>query len=275
MGLTLAVANQKGGVGKTATAVNVGCALAMDGFRVLLLDLDSQGSATSGLGEEHTRGASSYELLIGQKTASEVARATSIENLWLIPGTRDLAGAEVELVSYPDRHSRLSEQLRPIRESFDFILIDCPPSLGMLTLNALCASDAVLVPLQCEFYALEGLGALVETLERVRAGFHPDLRILGILLTMYDARTSLSRQVAREVRQHFGEKVLRAMVPRNVRVSESPSYGMPVVTYDPSSSGAVAYRNAAREVAEITMVSGEVAAREPATGGKEDETAPR
>jgi len=253
MGLTLAVANQKGGVGKTATAVNLGASLALDGHRVLLIDLDSQGSATSGVGEEHTKGASSYEVLIGEIPASEAIRRTSIDNLSLIPGTRDLAGAEVELVSYEDRHSRLRDRLSSVSGHYDFVLIDCPPSLGMLTLNALCASDAVVVPLQCEFYALEGLGALVDTLERVRSAFHPDLRILGILLTMYDGRTSLSRQVAREVRQHFGERVLRAMVPRNVRISESPSYGLPVVTYDPSSQGAVAYRNAAREIVAMTL----------------------
>lgn len=261
MGLTLAVANQKGGVGKTATAVNIGASLALEGFRVLLIDLDSQGSATSGLGEEHTKGSSSYEVLIGQLEVSGAAKATAVPGLFLIPGTRDLAGAEVELVSYPDRHSRLRDQLGSVTSEYDFILIDCPPSLGMLTLNALCAADAVLVPLQCEFYALEGLGALVETLERVRSAFHPDLRILGILLTMYDARTSLSRQVAREVRQHFGDRVLRAMVPRNVRVSESPSYGQPVVTYDPNSSGAIAYRNAAREIAEMTRLAQEAEAK--------------
>jgi chromosome partitioning protein len=252
MGLTLAVANQKGGVGKTATAVNLGAALALDGFRVLVIDLDSQGSATSGLGEAHEKGRSSYEVLSGEILASDAVRPTAIAKLDLIPGTRDLAGAEVELISVEDRHARLREQLGLIRDTYDYILIDCPPSLGMLTLNALCAADAVLVPLQCEFYALEGLGALVETLERVRSAFHPDLRILGIVLTMYDARTSLSRQVAREVREHFGAKVLRAMVPRNVRISESPSYGQPVVTYDPSSQGSIAYRLAAREIAEMT-----------------------
>jgi chromosome partitioning protein len=255
MGLTLAIANQKGGVGKTATTVNIGASLALDGFQVLVIDLDSQGSATSGLGAEHTKGRSSYEALIGELPLEEAFQTTEIPNLTLVAGTRDLAGAEVELVSYENRHARLTEQLGPIRNRFDYILIDCPPSLGMLTLNALCASDAVLVPLQCEFYALEGLGALVETLERVRAAFHPDLRLLGILLTMYDGRTSLSRQVAREVRQHFGDRVLRAMVPRNVRISESPSYGQPVVTYDPSSQGAVTYRLAAREIAAMTRTS--------------------
>jgi len=252
MGLTLAVANQKGGVGKTATVVNLGAALALDGFRVLVIDLDSQGSATSGLGEAHDKGRSSYEVLSGDIPIQDAVHPTAIDKLSLIPGTRDLAGAEIELVTIDDRQSRLRQQLEPLRDSYDYILIDCPPSLGMLTLNALCAADAVVVPLQCEFYALEGLGALVETLERVRASFHPDLRILGILLTMYDARTSLSRQVAREVRQHFGDRVLRAMVPRNVRISESPSYGQPVVTYDPASQGAIAYRLAAREIAEMT-----------------------
>jgi chromosome partitioning protein len=255
MGLTLAIANQKGGVGKTATSVNIGASLALDGARVLVVDLDSQGSATSGLGGEHTKGRSSYEALIGEISLEEAFQPTEIPGLTIVPGTRDLAGAEVELVSYENRHARLVEQLAPLRDRFDYILIDCPPSLGMLTLNALCAADAVLVPLQCEFYALEGLGALIETLERVRVAFHPDLRLIGILLTMYDARTSLSRQVAREVRQHFGDRVLRAMVPRNVRISESPSYGQPVVTYDPSSQGAVAYRLAAREIAAMTKPS--------------------
>lgn len=263
MGLTLAIANQKGGVGKTATSVNLGASLALDGFQVLVIDLDSQGSATSGLGGESIKGRSSYEVLIGEIAIAEALQQTEIENLKLLPGTRDLAGAEVELVSYEDRHARLIEQVGLIRDQFDYILIDCPPSLGMLTLNALCAADAVVVPLQCEFYALEGLGALVETLERVRSAFHPDLRLLGILLTMYDARTSLSRQVAREVRQHFGDRVLRAMVPRNVRISESPSYGQPVVTYDPSSQGAIAYRLAAREIAAMTRPSEPAAGAEP------------
>ena len=252
MSLTIAVANQKGGVGKTATAVNLGASLALSGCRVLVVDMDSQGSATSGLGLARTPGSSSYEVLIGALSAASAIRPTSIEGLSLIPATRDLAGAEVELISSDDRHARLRDQLEPIRPGFDYILIDCPPALGMLTLNALCAADAVVVPLQCEFYALEGLGALVETLERVRAAFRPELRILGILLTMYDSRTSLSRQVATEVRKHFGDKVLHAMIPRNVRISESPSHGQPVVTYDPSSSGAAAYRQAAREILQLT-----------------------
>lgn len=264
MSLTIAVANQKGGVGKTATAVNLGASLALSGCRVLVVDMDSQGSATSGLGQARTAGSSSYEVLIGAVSAESAIRPTSIEGLSLIPATRDLAGAEVELISSEDRHARLRDQLEPVRAGFDYILIDCPPALGMLTLNALCAADAVVVPLQCEFYALEGLGALVETLERVRAAFRPELRILGILLTMYDSRTSLSRQVATEVRKHFGDKVLHAMIPRNVRISESPSHGQPVVTYDPSSSGAAAYRQAAREILQLT--------RESAPSGQTPET---
>jgi chromosome partitioning protein len=255
MSLTIAVANQKGGVGKTATAVNLGASLALSGCRVLVVDMDSQGSATSGLGQARTPGSSSYEVLIGALPATSAIRPTSIEGLSLIPATRDLAGAEVELISTEDRHARLRDQLESVRSGYDYILIDCPPALGMLTLNALCAADAVVVPLQCEFYALEGLGALVETLERVRAAFRPELRILGILLTMYDSRTSLSRQVATEVRKHFGDKVLHAMIPRNVRISESPSHGQPVVTYDPSSSGAAAYRQAAREILQLTRES--------------------
>lgn len=272
MGLTLAVANQKGGVGKTATAINLSAALALDGFRVLLIDLDSQGSATSGLGEEREAGRSSYEVLSGEVTAAEAARPSSIENLYLIPGTRDLAGAEVELISLEERQFRLRHQLASIRGDYDYTIVDCPPSLGMLTLNALCAADAVVVPLQCEFYALEGLGALVETLERVRSSFHPDLRILGILLTMYDGRTSLSRQVAREVREHFGAKVLEAMIPRNVRISESPSYGQPVVTYDPASQGARAYRQAAFEIEEMTRPAPEAAPAPEDGTEKGDET---
>jgi chromosome partitioning protein len=251
MGLTVAIANQKGGVGKTATSVNVGAALALENRRVLLVDMDSQGSATSGLGQPRQVGASSYEVLIGQIPISQAIRATSVPGLDLVPATRDLAGAEVELVGWENRQWCLRAQIETVRANYDFILVDCPPALGMLTLNALCAADGVLVPLQCEFYALEGLGALLDTIERVRAAFNPSLTVYGILLTMYDARTGLSRQVATQVREHFAGKVMHAMVPRNVRISESPSHGLPVIVYDPASTGSAAYRQVARELLQV------------------------
>ncbi len=248
MGRTIAVANQKGGVGKTATAVNVAAGLALEGRRVLLVDLDSQGSASSGVGLGPEAGKSTYEVIIGAVSAAEAARATTIEGLDLMGATRDLAGAEVELVDCQRRERRLDEQLEPVRANYDYIIIDCPPALGMLTLNALCAADSVLVPLQCEFYALEGLSSLLDTVGRVREAFNARLVLRGILLTMYDARTSLSRQVAGEVRQHFGAGVFRAMVPRNVRIGESPSHGLPVLLYDPGSTGAAAYRLVVKEM---------------------------
>jgi chromosome partitioning protein len=274
MARTIAVANQKGGVGKTATAVNLGAALALLGRRVLVVELDSQGSATSGLGAERRRGASSYEVLLDDLPARQAVQPTSVSGLFVLPATRDLAGAEVELVSLEDRHARLRKQLEPLREEFDFILIDCPPALGMLTLNALCAADAVVVPLQCEFYALEGLGALVDTLERVRSAYQAELSILGVLLTMHDARTSLSRQVAAEVRAHFGARVFEATIPRNVRVSESPSHGQSVVTYDPASAGAIAYMQAAREILQRVEGTGELvsATERPVAEEEDDET---
>jgi len=273
MARTIAVANQKGGVGKTATAVNLGAALALLGRRVLVVDLDSQGSATSGLGAERRRGASTYEVLLDDFPAREAIQSTSVPGLSVLPATRDLAGAEVELVSLEDRHARLRKQLAPLGDEYDFILIDCPPALGMLTLNALCAADAVVVPLQCEFYALEGLGALMDTLERVRSVYQADLSILGVLLTMHDARTSLSRQVAAEVRAHFTGRVFEATIPRNVRISESPSHGQAVVTYDPASAGAIAYMQAAREILYRVEGSGEpLAATEPAAGEEDDAT---
>lgn len=272
MALVIAVANQKGGVGKTATAINLGAALALEKRRVLLVDMDSQGSATSGLGMRSDSLPSSYDVLIGNLALKDVIRQTKTPGLDLLPANRELAGAEVELVTAENRHGKLRDQLASVQDDYDFVLIDSPPALGMLTLNALCAANGVLVPLQCEFYALEGLGALLDTIERVRAALNPSLELYGILLTMYDARTSLSRHVAREVREHFGTRVLNAMVPRNVRISESPSHGLPVLTYDPGSAGAAAYRQVGKEV--LGIIASRLAGAGRGDGGKrEHETA--
>lgn len=255
----IAVANQKGGVGKTATAVNISCGLAKEGRRVLLVDLDAQASASSGVGVRAEEGHSTYEVLLGTCQAADAILSTTVEGLDVIPSTRDLVGAEVELVDVDQRDSCLRRALKPLGDRFDYVVIDCPPALGMLTLNALCSADSVLIPLQCEFYALEGLSALLDTIARVREGLRPDLAVEGILLTMYDARTGLSRQVAGEVRQHFGDGVFNAMIPRNVRISESPSHGLPVLEYDARSAGAAAYRQAARELLQRRGDTGEAA----------------
>jgi chromosome partitioning protein len=223
-------------------------ALALEKRRTLLVDCDSQGSASSGVGVQQAEAPTIYDVLIGGSSAADALRHTDLAELDLIPANRDLAGAEVELVDLPNRERRLSDQLDAIRGGYEFIVIDCPPSLGMLTLNALCAADAVLVPLQCEYYALEGLSGLLATLERVKATHNPRLRLQGILLTMFDARTSLSRQVAEEVRRHFGDSVFDSVVPRSVRLGESPSHGLPVLLYDPASKGAEAYRLLAKEL---------------------------
>lgn len=274
MALVLAVANQKGGVGKTTTAVNLAAALALEKRRTLLVDCDSQGSASSGVGVQQAPAPTVYELLVGSSVAADALRHTDLAELDLIPANRDLAGAEVELVDVPQRERKLGQQLATVRSCYEFIVIDCPPSLGMLTLNALCASDAVVVPLQCEYYALEGLTGLLGTLERVREAYNPSLRLQGILLTMFDARTSLSRQVAAEVRQHFGATVFDSVVPRSVRLGESPSHGLPVLLYDPASKGAEAYRLLARELLN-SLADETLSLRTEGTGEEHEETRPR
>ncbi len=249
MGRVLAVANQKGGVGKTTTAVNLSAGLALAGRSTLLIDFDPQASATSGLGvHPQELEASVYHVLIGARPAEEVVRETQIEHLSLLPSSRDLIGAEIELVPLPRREYRLDDAIAQARRQYEFLIIDCPPSLGLLTVNALTAADAVLIPLQCEYYALEGLSALLETVGFIRQSLNPRLDIQGLLLTMFDTRNSLAHQVVNEVRQHFPNQVFDAVVPRNVRLSESPSYGVPAMIYDAGSRGARAYTAVAQEL---------------------------
>ncbi len=248
MGKVVAVANQKGGVGKTTTAVNVSAYLALSA-RVLLVDVDPQANATSSLGlDPRTVSPSTYEALIGDAPLIDTVTSTSRPELDLAPASRALAGAQVELVDLPDRDTRLRDALCEVRGGYPLCLLDCPPSLGLLTLNALAAADALLVPVQCEYLALEGLGQLMETVDLVRASLNPQLKLLGLLMTMYDARTNLSAQVVQEVRRHFPAETLETVIPRSVRLSEAPSHGKPVIEYEPSSRGALAYADLAREL---------------------------
>lgn len=246
----MVVANQKGGVGKTTSTVNLAASLAMHGARVLVLDLDPQGNASTALGiDHHSDVPSIYDVLIeGRALADVVQPVPDMEGLFCAPATLDLAGAEIELVSVVARESRLQRALESYEQPLDYILVDCPPSLGLLTVNALVAGAEVLIPIQCEYYALEGLGQLLRNVDLVRGHLNPALHISTILLTMFDARTRLASQVAEEVRNHFGDAVLRTSVPRSVRVSEAPSYGQSVLTYDPGSTGALSYLEAAREI---------------------------
>ncbi|NYH52739.1 MULTISPECIES: ParA family protein [Nocardiopsis] len=248
----ISVANQKGGVGKTTTTVNIAAALAMHGQRVLVVDLDPQGNASTALSmERDNQTRSIYHCLVEDEEIRKLAQPVpDIPNLWCAPATIDLAGAEIELVSLVAREARLKRAFDAYDTSdLDYILIDCPPSLGLLTVNAMVACDEVMIPIQCEYYALEGLGQLLRNVELVQSHLNPGLAISTILLTMYDGRTRLAQQVADEVRSHFGDTVLETLIPRSVRVSEAPSYGQSVMTYDPGSTGAVAYLEAAREIA--------------------------
>jgi len=245
----MAIANQKGGVGKTTTAVNLGAALAELGYRVLVVDLDPQGNATTGLGvSARNLDVSVYDAILHDVPIEDTIEASSLRNLFVVPATLDLAGAEIELVPVFSRELRLRKALQSIEADFDFILIDCPPSLGLLTVNGLAAATEVVVPIQCEYYALEGLGQLLRNVNRVKAGLNAQLEVSTIILTMFDARTRLAEQVVDEVRSHFGARVCRNIVPRTVRLSEAPSFGQPIIVFDSSSRGAIAYRELAKEV---------------------------
>jgi len=252
MGCVLAIANQKGGVGKTTTAVNLAASLAAAEKRTLLIDMDPQGNATSGIGiDKAGLEKTIYHALIGEAEAREILVHTALEALDLLPATTDLIGAEVELISAFARESKLLGALAPLRDDYDYLIIDCPPSLGLLTVNSLTAADSVLVPLQCEFFALEGLSQLLNTIRLIQRDLNPRLKIQGIILTMFDTRNNLSHQVTEEVRKHFSDRVFETMIPRNVRLSEAPSHGLPVLLYDASSRGSEAYLQLAREIIEV------------------------
>ncbi len=248
MGKIIAIANQKGGVGKTTTSINLSTILAKKGKKVLLIDADPQGNATSGLGVDKNVNFSVYDVLINDVEIENTLQQTPIKNLDLCPSNMNLAGAEVELVSMMSREQRLKEKLDKQKDKYHYIIIDCPPSLGLITLNAFTASDSVLIPVQCEYYALEGLGQLINTINLVKKHLNKNLEIEGALLTMFDIRTNLSNQVVKEVKKYFEDRVYKTVIPRNVRLSEAPSFGMPITLYDPKSKGARAYEKFAKEL---------------------------
>lgn len=244
----IAIANQKGGVGKTTTSINLSACIAEKGKKVLLIDIDPQGNATSGLSINNHGEKSVYNVLVDDIKIEDAIKPTMIKNLHICPSNIDLAGAEIEMVSLVSRENRLKNAIEKMENKYDYVFIDCPPSLGLITLNAFTASDTVIVPIQCEYYALEGLGQLVNSIKLVKKHLNPDLEIEGVLLTMYDSRTRLSTQVAEEVGKYFGEKVFETVIPRNIRLSEAPSHGLPISMYDPLSKGARTYKKLAKEL---------------------------
>ena len=251
MGKVISVANQKGGVGKTTTTINLSTLLAKKGKKVLLIDADPQGNGTSGLGIDKNVNFSVYDVIINDVEIENTVQTTMVKNLEVCPSNINLAGAEVELVSMMSREYRLKEKVDSQKDKYDYIIIDCPPSLGLITLNAFTASDSVLIPVQCEYYALEGLGQLINTINLVKKHLNKRIEVEGALLTMYDARTNLSNQVVKEVKKYFNDKVYKTVIPRNVRLSEAPSYGMPITEYDPRSKGARSYEKFTREFLKI------------------------